>query len=1652
MASSLNKPFFHVVDVETSGLSTGHKSSALHQLFATNLSPFSGARPFDPRTLVKPGRGYQDPRTGKFIHYTSNFAGGADVFAAAKKVGTASEEQLAGSFFAAASEKLSKSRRFIMAGWNPEFDKGVLEEIAQRYPSLQQYQGFFKRSGVKTINLENPFLEFAHMYGQANPEFAQRYYRMGPGTPVSKTLGPGVVPRSAKEMRYVPGWSVENIAKASGGREKLIGAMGQFHEAVTDVTVEKQLFERFRLAKKVVGRGYSFDIALGTAGVLPEGQTAETFFKQIFGSSWAGHLAKQAEKGIITPPKPSAMAGASTKILMVAAAAAAAYAIATSKRKERQTQITGLQDTGMAATLRHAFTDFGSGWQGQDRTWMDAQLLTAGVGIYAAHKFALKNWAGYAEGLYRTLREIEARSPSEIARTFGLSQLASSHLVKDITLTPEQLFFGEHLTPTGQHIERLIGVSPLDTRYKREGMRFTKTSASSPYLELVGSPGHKIRFAERGRLTASSARMGMDLREPLAQRPMAEGIFGQISETFKQIREGQYPRTPLSKKSASKLTQGGEKALFFHPLFGRRPGILGGLQSAIGTAERIAFESAERPLRLLGQIGAGLPYGTYNKLFHVPGVGKGGILNQLLMKRVLPAYVGITALRYLNYKLDNKPAETAARVPLKAHLAWAEATDRIPGLRSLTDKYEEIVPGPQYGPLALPIGAAALGGLVHYGKILRGIGSELPRGSRAASFHELAGIWPKALGGKGVGKFTAVGAALALPFVPGMLGSRKTADELRHIYSGEDEIPVRSGRWWDVGTTPFKGGRIKYFRPHWYNLLQSKSEMVATYGSEDAYWEHHPLLHPFKYIKDPYWLERANYYSRPYPVTSPAFSNVPLVGPALAATIGQIVKPSYRMHENDWDINNYTLYSPRLEPNMELGGLPTAKPREEFGFKDVSSRGAISFAEYTGLPGFLAMTLYGKAGPKGTPGAGTADASGPDVYLQGSRQMTSWSRAYYQRELGALNLPSLAEPGKLFGYSEPFRRFVQPEKLSPQANEIPNEMPHWLPGEDYMTNFRTGDPFVKIPEGGARLPGPGYAALHPELEGIATEDYPTFYKYKILADVAPWSKEYMIYKAQIRAQAQKDTGLQIKFDRIEEQVRQMKESTVQFEQRRFTAPIEKIQGRIKRATPQGIELEEFPGRKFTLSSLGMSASDLSALALGEQNNLTRTQTAHEVDRRQMALQEYLASKVGAQASLVVPVGTEEHAAEARAVVFVDDVNLNKELIDKGYARSMKELSGPEAQAMFTSTQQALGKYAETLAFTGEGGPLRFVPTPFHTKYWNEKTALALYQEQEVYGSRMRRWQRPFHDMVAPWARGMYKRLTGEALIPAETQHRRDIDSMVDELDYLRGYIQAAAHPDAAGRYTSQTKRTNIGANLFGSVGFVSTTLPRREKIYFQAFLQETDPEKRQQILQSVSPELARALTAQWVKTDAMLARAAGKEVPPIEEGGVLYTEKGLKQYEQAKTDLSYSDYMRSRSIAETFGKLGFNLPGPASPLWSAGLDYEDVKLKVVQNEGYDYHDFNVYDDRASLLWRKPYVDGAVRELTSSGSSNTENIRQTVERIILEGKDKNPSVISSGQSSRTSSSSINITVDEDGDKAIMRDIRRNEDEYREETAS
>ena len=111
--------------------------------------------------------------------------------------------------------------------------------------------------------------------------------------------------------------------------------------------------------------------------------------------------------------------------------------------------------------------------------------------------------------------------------------------------------------------------------------------------------------------------------------------------------------------------------------------------------------------------------------------------------------------------------------------------------------------------------------------------------------------------------------------------------------------------------------------------------------------------------------------------------------------------------------------------------------------------------------------------------------------------------------------------------------------------------------------------------------------------------------------------------------------------------------------------------------------------------------------------------------------------------------------------------------------------------------QLFGKYTEEMFFEGDQSawnPMRYMPTPFHTKYAQGRTALSQYMQQEATGTRMLRWKRPIHVFLAPYLRGTIARVTGEDVIPQEVQHRRDLDTLADMLEYLRAESQAASDP------------------------------------------------------------------------------------------------------------------------------------------------------------------------------------------------------------------------------------------------------------------
>jgi len=453
--------------------------------------------------------------------------------------------------------------------------------------------------------------------------------------------------------------------------------------------------------------------------------------------------------------------------------------------------------------------------------------------------------------------------------------------------------------------------------------------------------------------------------------------------------------------------------------------------------------------------------------------------------------LGTEAIRYTDYVTEKvtgvSPIEKAADIYTNARVIQQQIRSAS-GISSSAKAIEEALPGVSVG--ALGTVTAALTAMKAMEKT-----PWLPKGKPLIFGKAIAGLIYAAIGGPDVGQD------------PG---------ELREEYSGDRKVPIRKARWWMMGYQPFSGGDVDHYAPSWYTKLKNKPYQTSVYGSAKNYWKHGSMLPTpsnkfgLDWLMAPYWLEKKNYYNRPYPVTGGLGENVPLIGPIISDTIGSFIKPRKVMHRSSQGHMTATSnvrmrgVSPDAASMLGIADIPNAlvdvnRPDVR---RDRLGKYANVALEPLGIWKF-ALEFFGV---KFDDVRTMADAS----------NMNSVARAFYDKNFGGM-----------FGETELIRRFLMadyatPNNLNRQINPIYNTMPAWLPGslseaekdQTWYADFHKGDPYTKISGGEYRLPGPGYESVN-ELHGGTT--YSDVDKYLILADIAPHSAGYWKYKS--RAQS-----------------------------------------------------------------------------------------------------------------------------------------------------------------------------------------------------------------------------------------------------------------------------------------------------------------------------------------------------------------------------------------------------------------------------------------------------------------------------------------------------------------------------------------------------
>ena len=124
------------------------------------------------------------------------------------------------------------------------------------------------------------------------------------------------------------------------------------------------------------------------------------------------------------------------------------------------------------------------------------------------------------------------------------------------------------------------------------------------------------------------------------------------------------------------------------------------------------------------------------------------------------------------------------------------------------------------------------------------------------------------------------------------------------------------------------------------------------------------------------------------------------------------------------------------------------------------------------------------------------------------------------------------------------------------------------------------------------------------MKDVHPEDYPDIHKMSILADVAPYSREYHTFRQKVGQQAQGNTELEIEYEKILTRVKKTRESVIKMNDRHFTEPVDEISGTVDEVSAGGITLNEYP--PFSVLLVSTSAADMSARILGEKNDMTRS--------------------------------------------------------------------------------------------------------------------------------------------------------------------------------------------------------------------------------------------------------------------------------------------------------------------------------------------------------------------------------------------------------------------------------------------------------------
>lgn len=711
--------------------------------------------------------------------------------------------------------------------------------------------------------------------------------------------------------------------------------------------------------------------------------------------------------------------------------------------------------------------------------------------------------------------------------------------------------------------------------------------------------------------------------------------------------------------------------------------------------------------------------------------------------------------------------------------------------------------------------------------------------------------------------------------------------------------------------------------------------------------------------------------------------------------------------------------------------------------------------------------------------------------IQRADEAYNVSNRFWESELGSLG-GAMSEIG---------RRFIRRDSGQlDKYNPIRNTMPEWLPGEEYFINFQTGDPYTKLPHGEYRLPGEAYESLN-ELHPDETGRYGAFDKFKILADVAPFSDEYNFWSQYLLDTLPEGTDLRKEATQIRKQVSQRR-TKQEFQPYRFKG---------NDVVYQDVTVDKFlDDYTFTTKELGDQPIRIAGMEYRKKADGVLQNYFQEGDKVTIGVSEDPNARI-----------SQDTYGTMRAVIFNELGNINKDIIERGrMVENQNDFSAAGVHARFTPKEIKQGSRWETLAHTS---------SPLNTKFLQVRTAVEEYERDQIYGKDWATWENfMLNDYIMPTLQGLgrfdnpmysagagavtgavlgrfflkggrptkvamvtgalfglgsnmffknHERKTGEAWIPERRRVEHDLNEYFDVLKYLKneGLYQKAREEIA--------HETGYDIEDFATIIEDQKSLTKEKRAELEAekkqlYLEQPKgwEERRKEInaeLQTISEDFQNMYLP-----DNMLQALQYKE----ERDSTLY---GVDPYDDRmkvmqafpyKDKRFFNDFVNAneeerekllkllpdneKRVYKALWGMGleeqkpleyymekYNIPDWSWEGWRPEYNLDDIKVKAVQEAGLDLSDFNFWEDDVAASQYVPDLNRGGNEFRGEQSSNFQGFQALRQNLIniLQGQGLQ-NVRVSVSPSNGSESQVSMTYRQDRSREIEENLRQNMSQY------